>query len=269
MGKRTSYEPGTFCWTELGTTDTDAARASYGDLLGWDFQDVRISEEFVLGIGRIDGDSVAAVHPQPERQREAGVPPAWFSYVTVASADDAAAAATEAGGSVHAGPFDAPDSSRRMAVIADPTGAMFGIWEPRESIGATLVNEPGCLTWNELATNDMAKATEFYGRLFGWESEPIDTGGGPPYWVIQHTGAAEGRNGGIRELAPEQAEAGIPPHWMPYFVAESVDEAIGSVTDGGGSAMFGPLDLPTDARIAVVSDPQGAIFGLFEGETDD
>jgi len=267
MGKRTSYGPGTFSWVDLGTTDPDAAKAFYSVLFGWEVEDMPVPDSPPYGICRLHGEQVAAIYGQPEPQRSAGVPPNWFSYVTVASADDAATAAKEAGGLVHAEPFDVMDSGR-MAVIADPAGAMFGIWEPRGSIGATIVNEPGCFTWNELATDDMAKAGAFYEQLFGWTTEPMDTGDGPPYWMITHDGAAQGRNGGIRELAPEQAEAGVPPHWMPYFVADSVDHAVARASDVGGTTVFGPLDLPS-GRIAVAHDPQGAFFGLFEGETDD
>ncbi len=156
-----------------------------------------------------------------------------------------------------------------MAVIGDPTGAMFGVWEPRESIGATLVNDPGCLTYNELSTTDVAAATRFYEQLFGWKIEPIDTGGAPPYWIIGHDGAAGGLNGGMRELAPEQLEAGTPSHWMPYFTVGSADDAIATATGAGAHLAFGPIDIPNDARIALLTDPQGAFFVIFAVEVDD
>ena len=268
MGKRTSYEPGTFSWVELSTTDPDAAKGFYGELFGWEAEDNPVPGGGVYSMMRLGGESVAAITGQQQQQRDAGVPPHWFSYVTVAGADDAAAAAREAGGSIHAGPFDVMESGR-MAVVGDPTGAMFGVWEPRESIGATLVNDPGCLTANELSTNDVAAAIRFYEQVFGWKIEPIDTAGAPPYWMIGHDGAAQGRNGGMRELAPDQLEAGAVPHWMPYFTASSADDAIATTTGGGGKLAFGPLDLPTGARIAVLTDPQGAYFAIFEGEVDD
>ena len=267
MGKRTSYEPGTFSWVDLGTSEPEEAKAFYTALFGWEPEDMPVPDSPPYSMCRLRGEAVAAIYSQPGEQREAGIPPNWFSYVTVTSADDTAARTKEAGGAVHADPFDVMDAGR-MAVIADPTGAMFGVWEPRESIGATLVNDPGCLTWNELATNDVTAAGAFYDELFGWKTEPMDTGDAPPYWMIQHDGAAQGRNGGIRELAPEQVEGGVPPHWLPYFTVESVDRAKDTVTGGGGSVLFGPMDLPA-GRIAVAHDPQGAFFGLFEGEVDD
>jgi predicted enzyme related to lactoylglutathione lyase len=267
VGKRSKYEPGTFSWADLGTTDPEAAKQFYGGLFGWEAEDMPIPEGGVYSMMSIGGENVAAINTQQQQQRDAGIPPFWFNYVTVASADDAADAVKQAGGGVHAGPFDVMNAGR-MAVVADPTSAMFGLWEPGTSIGATLVNDPGCLTWNELATNDVAAAQPFYEQVFGWKIEPVDTGGGPPYWMIGHEGGAAGRNGGIRELAPEQAEAGVPPHWLPYFTVESTDAAVEKVGSSGGQAMFGPIDLPA-GRIAVFTDPQGAAFAVFEGDVDD
>jgi uncharacterized protein len=270
MGKRTSYEPGTFSYVELHTTDTEGAKAFYGGLYGWQGEDVPIPEEAGGGtytLLKLDGETVAALTPQAPQQREAGVPPNWFSYVTVASADETAGRAGELGGVVHAGPFDVMDVGR-MAVIGDPSGAMLGVWQAGSSIGTTLVNDPGCLTMNELSTNDVDRAQTFYAGLFGWSFEALGTGGGPPYWAVRHRGAANGLNGGMRELAPQQAEAGIPPHWMPYFTVESTDATVSAMTDAGGGVLAPAFDIPA-GRIAVLHDPQGAAFAVFEGEVDD
>jgi predicted enzyme related to lactoylglutathione lyase len=268
MGKRTGYDPGTFSWMELATPDPAAAKTFYGSLFGWEAEDNPIPAEAGGGVYttlKLSGESVAALYEQLQDQREAGIPPNWFSYVTVADADAAAARAKELGGAVQAGPFDVMTQGR-MAVISDPTGAVFGVWQARDSIGATLVNDPGCLTANELSTNDVQAAIRFYEGLFGWKVNEVDSGGGPPYWTIEHAGAAEGRNGGMRELAPEQQ--GAPPHWMPYFTAASLDDSLATITGAGGAVHVGPIEIPA-GRIAVAADPQGAFFGLFEGPVDD
>jgi uncharacterized protein len=270
MGERTSYEPGTFSWVELSTPDTEGAKSFYGELFGWDAKDNPIPADAgggVYTICMLGDESVAALYEQMADQREAGIPPNWFSYVTVADADAAAARAKELGGTVHAGPFDVMENGR-MAVIADPTGAVFGVWQARDSIGATQVNDPGCLTSNELSTSDVSAATAFYEGLFGWEFERMETGGAPPYWLIRHDGGAGRQNGGMRELAAEQSEAGIPPHWMPYFTVASTDDAIATAGSGGGATVAGPIDIPA-GRIAVLRDPQGAFFAVFEGDVDD
>jgi predicted enzyme related to lactoylglutathione lyase len=266
MGTRDAYEPGTFSWVELSTTDPDGAKSFYGGLFGWEHEDNEVpGGGGVYTLAQVGGRSVAGITAQPEQQREAGVPPNWFSYVTVASAEESAERAKELGGSVHAGPFDVGEAGR-MAVVADPTGAMFGIWEARDTIGAGRINENGCLTWNELATNDVDAASAFYSALFGWKIEEIDTGGGPRYWVIGHKGGASGQNGGVRELSAN--EQGIPPNWIPYFGAESVDESQAEAEKLGGGALMPPMDVPT-GRFAAVRDPQGAVFCLFQGELDD
>lgn len=265
MGKRASYAPGTFSWVDLATTDPEDAKGFYAAVLGWEYEDRDAGGGATYTQASREGDAVAGLYAQPEQQRAQGVPPFWFNYVTVESADAASVRVGELGGDVHVEPFDVLDVGR-MAVVADPTGAMLGLWEPRNSIGARRVNDPGCMTWNELSTNDAETAIEFYSALFGWRIQPIDTGGGPSLWAIAHDGAAEGRNGSVRELAPEQE--GTPPHWMPYFTITSTDAALARASDAGGGTLAGPLDVPA-GRFAVVGDPQGAVFGTFEGEVDD
>lgn len=265
MGTRTSYEPGTFSWVELATVDVADAKRFYGGLFGWQFDEVPVPDSEPYNLARIEEDVVAAIAHMADQQRQAGVPPHWFCYVTVAGADEAAERAKELGGSVHAGPFDVMDQGR-MAVIADPAGAMLGVWEPRATIGAQRVNEPGTLTWNDLATNDVEAAIPFYEGLFGWKFEELDTGDAPSYWSIEHAGGAGGRNGGMRELTPE--EEGIPPNWAAYFAVESVDEGLAKAKELGGGALFGPLDVPT-GRFAALHDQQGAAFSMVEAKFDD
>jgi uncharacterized protein len=268
MGTRTSHEPGTFSWVDLQTSDQEAAKSFYGSLFGWEHDDRPVGDGIVYTMCQLGGKSVAAISPLQPDQASQGIPPHWNNYVTVTSADDADASAREGGAQVLAEPFDVLDAGR-MAVLADPTGAVFMVWEPRESIGAERVNDPGCLTWNELSTNDAAKAEEFYSGLFGWRFEKLDTGEAPAYWSIQHGGASRGLNGGMRELSPEQVQGGIPPNWMPYFTTESVEDSISQTKELGGESHFGPFEVRPGQKIAVLSDPQGAMFAVFEGEVDD
>ena len=267
MGKRTSHEPGTWSWVELATTDVDAANGFYGQLFGWDADDNEIPDTGgIYSMQLLDGAIAAAITAQPEQQASAGVPPNWFSYVTVASADDTAERAQELGGQVHAGPFDVMTAGR-MAVVADPAGAMFGIWQAGDSIGAEVVNVPGSLTWNDVATNDPEGAQAFYSDLFGWGFEKVETGpDGPDYWTITHDGASNGRNGGLRRQVP--AEVGVPPHVMPYFGIDAIEDSVAKVGELGGGSMLPVTEVPA-GKFAGVIDPQGAHFMLFEGEFDE
>jgi predicted enzyme related to lactoylglutathione lyase len=260
MGERTQYAPGTFCWTDLTTTDQDGAKAFYGELFGWEVTDTPMGDGAVYSMMSIDGRNVCAISPQPPQQREAGVPPVWNSYVSVKDADATARRASELGADVHAPPFDVFGAGR-MAVIQDPQGAFFAIWQPKEHIGAALVNGHGRLSWNELATTDLDGASKFYSELFGWDVSSVDMGG-QPYRVA----AVEGHgNGGIRPVMPE----GTPPHWLVYLGVDNLDAAASKVPELGGNVMVEPMDIGDGNRIAVAQDPQGGIFALYAGRFDD
>lgn len=259
MGERAEYTPGTFCWAELSTPDQGAAKAFYGELLGWDSRDSPVGEGVVYSMQLVDGWSVAAIAPQPQQQRDARVPPLWNSYVSVDSADAAAERAGELGANVHVPAFDVMDVGR-MAVIQDPQGAYFMVWEARSQIGASLVNAPGALVWNELQSPDLEGSEHFYGELFGWRLEQA-AGMTVPYLTIKNEGA---NNGGIRELSPP----GMPPAWLVYFGTEDIDAALAKVSELGGTVLAGPIDIQI-AKIAVVQDPQGATFALYAGELED
>ncbi len=258
MGERTSYTPGTFCWTDLTTTDQDAAKAFYGGLLGWEADDRPVvGDGAYYSIMRRDGHDVAAIAPQPPPQREAGAPPMWNSYVSVEDADATAARAQELGASLHAPPFDVMEAGR-MAVIQDPQGAYFMLWQPREHFGAALVNAPGAPVWNELNSPDLDASSAFYTGLFGWTVAPFE-GSPEPYLSIKN-GAANA--GGIRPLTP-----GPSPNWLAYFGVEDLDAALARVGELGGATLAGPIDIQV-AKIAVVKDPQGAVFALYAGELE-
>ena len=262
MGKRHKYEPGTFSWVDLATTDPAAAKAFYGALFGWTAEDMPAGEAGIYTMLRLDGDDVAALYEMQPEMRAQGVPPHWANYVTVADVDATAAKARELGGIVFGEPFDVLDSGR-MAVIQDPTGATVMAWQPGRHIGAGRVNDPGCLTWNDLVTRDIQAARTFYEGLFGWQTEPIEENGQVVYVTIKNRDRI---NGGMMPMTPQHGDA--PPHWLPYFTATSCDEAVSRLNELGGTTLAGPMEMGA-GRIAVIRDPQGAAFALFEGEVDD
>jgi uncharacterized protein len=257
MAQRTQYTPGTFCWTDLTTTDQDAAKAFYGELFGWELTDIPVGDGVHYTMAAIDGRQVGAISPQPEQQRDAGVPPAWNSYISVKSADETLARAEELGATVHAPAFDVMDAGR-MGVVQDPQGAYFLVWEPKAHTGAGLCNAPGALTWNELASGDLDGSAAFYGELFGWQLEAVPDLD-PPYRMIKN---AEGRyNGGARPLMPP----GIPPHWLVYFGTDDIEASVAKASELGATTHLAPMAIDM-GTIAVMADPQGAVFALFAGE---
>lgn len=248
MADRTSHAPGTFCWTDLATSDVASARYFYGALFGWTFEDLPASNAMAF----LGGRAVAALVGQTMH------PPHWNSYVSVEDADATAARVAELGGTVLEQPFDVGDSAR-IAPIVDPTGAAFAIWQPLAHAGAGVVNEPGALTWNDLVTPDVDAAARFYEALFGWAVEEIPDSGG--YRTIANGGRL---NGGMQ---PPRAE-GMPAMWYPYFGHADIEQALAAVGDGGGQVHAGPIAMPS-GRIAVCTDPQGAVFAIWSGAYED
>jgi len=259
MAERTSYSPGTFSWTDLATTDQEGAKQFYSELFGWEADDQPVGDGMTYSMMNIGGKPVAAIATQPEAQRDAGVPPAWQSYVTVESADASADRATTLGATVHAPPFDVMDVGR-MAVIQDPQGGFFMVWEPKLHIGASIVNAHGALSWNELASVDPEASAGFYRELFDWNVEPVE-GMAMPYMAIR-TAAGNG-NGGIRAAAETE-----PTYWLVYFGTDDIDATMSKATELGGNALLGPMDIGV-GKIGVVQDPQGAVFGLYAGNFED
>ena len=259
MAERTKYTPGTFSWTDLATTDQDGAKQFYGQLFGWSAVDFPIDENTTYSMMQIGGKDVAAISPQPQQQRDAGVPPLWNSYVTVESADATADRAQKLGATVHAPAFDVMDVGR-MAVIQDPQGAFFMPWEPKQHIGASLVNAPGALSWNELASVDPEASADFYRELFGWKIEQFE-GMQMTYLGIQN---ADGHgNGGIRSTMENE-----PTYWLVYFGTADAEADTGRAGELGGTVLAPATDIGV-GTIAVVQDPQGAVFALYGGRFED
>ena len=258
MGERTRYEPGTFCWVGLATSDPVRATAFYRALFGWQAEDLPAGAAGTFTMLRRGGKDVAILYRQTPEARAARAPPHWTSFISVDDAEATAARAGELGGAaVFREPFDVLDAGR-VAAIRDPTGAMVSLWEPRARIGAGLVNDVGALCWNELATTDVERAKSFFGELLGWTYETDDSGA----TTIMNGG---GRDGAIREQT--EPERDLEPRWLPYFAVESSDGAARAAEQLGGRELRPTAEIPR-GRFAVVADPQGAAFAVFEGETD-
>jgi predicted enzyme related to lactoylglutathione lyase len=272
MPERDGYIPGVPCWIDTSHPDAEAVLPFYGGLFGWTFEDVMPADApGRYYMARIRGGDAAAVGTAPE-----GGPPlaVWNTYIWVTSADDAAAKARDLGGAVVADPFDVMTAGR-MAVLADPEGAVFSVWEAREHKGAQIVNEHGAVNFNGLATRDVERAKAFYGGLFGWETLDLPSG---LMWTLPGYGDhLEERTPGLREQVasmggPEgfidvvamvnpiaDGDTETPPNWSVTFATDDADATAAKATELGGTVVAGPLDAPW-VRMAVLQDPQGAFF---------
>jgi len=262
MSNQDRYIPGVPCWIDTTQPDPEAAVAFYSGLFGWQFEDVMPPESPARYlVARLGGGDVAAVSSQPD-----GGQAAWNTYIWVADADETAAKVRAAGGTVLSEPMDTGDAGR-MAVCADTAGAEFRLWQPSRHRGATVVNEPGSLNFNDLHTSDVDGARAFYGAVFGWD---LLSGG---MWALPAYGDfLEQRNPGNRE---RMAEYGAPPRfeevvatllridgparWGITLAVEDADATAARAQELGGKVLIPPVDAPW-VRTTVIADPAGAVF---------
>lgn len=246
MTQHPTYAPGQLIWADLSTPDLDASAAFYGALLGWTAEPPQ--EQFGgYASYLLDGRPVVGVMPlmAPEQ------PPTWTCYVCTDDADETAALVTGAGGTVLAPPMDVADLGR-MAVFAEPSGAVFGVWQPGRHRGAEVVDEDGAMTWCELTTRDLPASTAFYGEVFGWSEKAS-----PEYTELQLDGTSVA---GAMAM-PEAVPAEVPPSWMPYFMVADPAAGAEQVRALGGTVLVGPGSYP-GGEYVVVQDPHGATFGM-------
>lgn len=251
MPRVDSYETGTPCWVDLSTTDPDDAVRFYSAVFGWSHEAMPTETGEPYHMFTMDGAYVAACMRQTEDVAVAGAPASWTTYLA-GNADEVAARVPHAGGRVIAPPFDVGGTGR-MTIITDPVGAVLGVWQAGEHIGAQLVNEPGALTWNEVNTTDMEATARFLEQVFDVETSAVpavESG----YKTFEVGGVP---CGGILQMTDEWE--GIPPHWMAYFEVEDTDDTCATIERAGGKVSVAPFDSDF-GRMAVVNDPQGAVF---------
>jgi predicted enzyme related to lactoylglutathione lyase len=279
MLKREGYPAGVPCWIDVVQPDMAATMAFYGELFGWDFE-VRTpaGAPTAYAYARKNGLLVAGVGgPPAPSDHSVG----WTSYVWVDSADDTAATVLAAGGRVLTPPTDLPRAGR-VAVCADPSGAVIGLWQAAEHRGAELVNAPGTWNFSDLTPGSASEAEKFYGAVFGWECDPFEMSSGdkasiwrvPGYGdflaerdpALRERQAADQAPNGFADAvailnpeAPEDATAA----WNVTFAVADADAAFARAL-GLGATVVTPLFDTMYTRMGTVADPQGAMFTLSE-----
>jgi uncharacterized protein len=271
MAERDGYIPGVPCWVDTNQPDPEAAVAFYRTLFGWEFEDAMPPDSpGRYFVARLHGGDVAAVGSLPEGAPATAV---WNTYIWVRSADETASRVVAAGGRTLTEPFDVMDAGR-MALVADPEGAVFSIWQAGQHKGARVVNEPGSLNFNGLNTRDGETAKRFYGAVFGWQTMSI---GGAELWTLPGYGDhLEERDPGLRERTAQMGAAGFedvvasinpitaeqpdtPPSWSVTFAIDDADALAQNAAELGGKIVVPPFDAPW-VRTTVIADPQGATF---------
>jgi len=250
-----SHKPGSFCWIELSTSDQNAAKKFYESIFGWTANDFPMGPDGVYTMFQLAGrDTGAAATLRPE-QLAAKVPPHWMLYIAVQSADSAVDRAAKAGGKILMPAFDVMDVGR-MAVIQDPTGAVFCVWQANKGIGIQLAGEPGTFCWADLNSPDPERAKQFYGEVFGWTFiEDTLTG----YFQIKN---GDDFIGGVPPVRPQMAHA--PSHWLSYILVAECDATAAKAKQLGARFCLEPKSMENIGRFSVLADPQGAVFAIFQ-----
>lgn len=256
MYKVTKYPHGTFSWADVGTHDTEKGKAFYMELFGWDKEELPMGDGMTYTMFKLAGDNVAALSPMMPDAAAQGIPPAWTNYITVDDVDAVADLIKEHGGKVVHGPMDVFDNGR-MLVLQDPTGAHVALWQPKTHIGASVINKPGAMMWNELSTRDVEKAKDFYNKVLGWEYETEEESG---YLMIKNQGRY---NGGILEM--DESYGDMPPVWTVYFNVDDINASKEKVKELGGKIMV-EAEAPNIGPFAVITDPTGAALTIMEAK---
>jgi predicted enzyme related to lactoylglutathione lyase len=252
MPKFSSYPAGTPSWVDLQAPDPKAAQAFYGSVFGWTVADLG-PDAGGYAMFQQDGSNVAGVGPIAGE----GQPSAWTSYVNVIDAEATVARATIAGATIFMEPTQIMEAGH-MALFADPTGAVIGLWQAGQHTGADVANDPNTWCWNELNTRDVAKATSFYRHVFEWDAETTDMGG-MTYTEWKNAGATIG---GMLDM-PAAVPAEIPAHWLVYFAVSDTDATVAAAGKLGATTFVAPTDIPP-GRFSVLADPAGAMFAVIK-----
>jgi predicted enzyme related to lactoylglutathione lyase len=240
----------------LLTNDIEASQAFYGSLMGWtcaatghDARDYRIFSR--------DGKGAAGLMLLPDDAKAQGAQPSWFGYILSDNVDGSVADIDDAGGTIYR-PAETIPGMGRFAVVSDPQGAAFGLWQDLSGHqgSETAAMAPGHCGWRELMADDADEAFAFYEENFGWtRAEAHDMGPMGKYQLFATGGMPAG---GVMKRPPN-----IPtPHWNYYLTVEALDAAIAKVNAGGGKIVHGPQEVPGGAWIAQGIDPQGVFFAL-------
>ncbi|MEY4581271.1 MAG: hypothetical protein RL701_5974 [Pseudomonadota bacterium] len=245
---------GTIVWTELATPDLGRARAFYSELLGWSFTGGDDPRTGHYTMAQIAGRDVAGLRPRGPNE---SAPAAWLVYFGTDSVDETAAKVSAAGGQVAVPAMDVMDFGR-MAVCADPAGAVFGLWQGKQHLGARIVNDPGATAWHEVYSRDAQKALAFYTQVFGLEARKLDAPG-IEYWSLHKGDLTVGGTMQMSDQFPKE----VPSHWNSYFAVSDTDAATRKLEQLGGK-VFQPAFDTAYGRMSAVADPLGVGFCLIK-----
>jgi uncharacterized protein len=247
------HKPGEFCWTDLGTKDVAGAKKFYQGIFGWKAMDIPVGNGFTYSMMRIRGKDVCAVYSMTDEQRKAKTPQFWLPYITVKSVARTVTKAKAAGGKVVSAPMKVMDKGA-MAILQDPTGAVFAIWQPGTHPGAGLEDVPGTVTWHDLNTRNTKAAGKFYTTVFGWKLAEQDFSGNN-YYLFRL------KNEAVCGMWPMPLKK-LATCWLTHWKVANCATTVAKAKRLGGRVLMGTTRVPGMGRFAVLTDPKGAAFGI-------
>jgi len=253
----TTKQHGQFCWLELTAIDWQQAKEFYCNLFGWRAEDEDIGDGMFYTTMFVNNNVVAAISQRTPEQEEQGVITCWLSYIAVDNVDATLEVISPLNANILAGAHNVMDAGR-MAIIEEPNGAVFALWQVNKHTGITLRDAPNSLCWSELATRNREDSKTFYQQVFNWQFDDKDMMG------ITYTELKSGKHqeGGMLEMTQEWGDT--PPHWMNYFAVDNCDAACEKAESLGATICVPTTDIPDVGRFSVISDPQGATFSIIE-----
>jgi predicted enzyme related to lactoylglutathione lyase len=255
-----AWPQGTPCWIDVQADDTSAARDFYSTLFGWEINDAPEEAGGYL-MALLNGRPAAGIGPKPEGM---AAPSVWTTYLAADNADDIHAKVAAAGGTAFMDPFDVLNFGR-MFVAADPTGAVFGVWQAGVHNGMGVYNEPGACVWNELQTRDFDRGRDFYSAVFGYTYADVGDGQSMRYAMFSLRGALPDESvGGVNDLALMPGET--PSHWLNWFAVDDCDRVLAHGLELGATEMMPAFNGPP-GRMAILADREGAPFGIIGPST--
>lgn len=241
--------PGRVVWRELMTKDVKRAQGFYGELFGWKFEAFNMGPGMDYDMVKLGEKSIGGLWQMKPDMSE---PSMWMSYVWVPDVDAAAKSAVANGGKVVHGPADIPNIGR-FAMLADFAGAMVCAFKPTDEEAQPLSMKTGEFCWETLSTTDLARAEDFYAKVFGWKAMKDN---GIPVFTLDGTPRTM--------LADLQKAANFPPNWMTYVVVDKVEPATERASRLGGNVLVPLIEIPKVGRIGLIADPTGAPLGLYQ-----
>ncbi|MFJ2824374.1 VOC family protein [Streptomyces toxytricini] len=257
----TDFTHGSPNWLDLGSPDTTATGAFYGRVFGWDYEPGP-AEAGGYGFFRIGGKTVAALGPLTEE----GAASAWMVHFMTEDIHNTVRAISDGGGRIRMEPMDVMGEGW-LAQATDPQGAEFAMWQPGKTGGLEVASAENSLLWAELHVPDPLAALDFYGGVFGWRSQEMQTPGMTYRVLSVREGDQERASfGGVAPMGDAAGgdQGGERPRWVPYFHVADADATAAAADRAGGSTLMPPVDVPDVGRIAWLADPFGAVFALLK-----